>query len=181
MDAISVNSLPPVGLLGLFQVKTDGATPRPMKELQWTFDCTEYFVRGSEQIIKGDAVAVANAVGVTLLTVGGIAMAPPNGKAWLLTGLTGVCVTTVTDYRRGRIVAFEGQSAANTYIALTDETASKAGAAAAGVGAALAAMRAQDRPVLIRPGNQLAWITLETIGAGAVTVTPTARLIEFPY
>jgi len=167
---IDPNSLPPAGLLGLFQIKSAGSTPRPMNGLQFTFEASDFYLRAIEQVRNvTNTFSVLGGVG---LSAAGLATVP-QGKMWLITALKASAVAGAAELARfklalipisGQVLVF-GSSATTS---LTDAAA--AGAAAVGL----------DRPMLIGPGYQMGIYVERVTTAASITINTDFRFIEFP-
>lgn len=166
----SFNSLPPVGLMGLFQIKSDGRTPRPWDTLQFTFDTGQFFARATEQVQFG-AVSAAAAVG--------IAAAPyftvPANKGWLLTGCSLSVVTTALQYYRGKVFS---QFTSLLQAELLPELVSDLQGALA-VNDARVATPGWN-PILLAPSTNIVGYH-EKLTAGPINVFCSVRYVEFPW
>jgi len=165
------NSLPPVGLLGLFQIKSAGATPRPTLDLQFSFAAEDFYYRAIEQVRT--LQNTYNAVGGLGLSSVAANDTVPQGKLWLVTGLNTRVVTGAAELTRLKLalIPIPGQVlciGASGTSSLTD-------AAAAGVAAV-----SLDKPILIGPGYRLGAMVERVTTAGSLTMNSDVRFIEFP-
>lgn len=176
----SPNSLPPVGLLGLFGIKSQGATPKPLDGLQFGFDVQQFYTRGQEAVARYTAAPAA--VGITILTdtVTAQSLIVPQGKAWLVTGASGRVTTTALQCFRGVIVGSSVSVGGNVEIAeLTTEMRSSQ-TDATGVAYASSAWPFGAQGLLFGPGSGFHVVT-RFLTAGPVTVSGGIRYYEFPY
>jgi hypothetical protein len=165
------NSLPPVGLLGLFQIKSAGATPRPMLDLQFNFAADEFYFRAIEQV---------RTLQNTFAAVGGIGLSSvaandtvPQGKLWMITGINIRAVTLVAEIARFKLalIPIPGQVLAlgmSGTSSLTD---------AAGIGVAAVGI---EKPILVGPGYRIGAMVEKVTTAGSITLNTDMRFIEFP-
>jgi len=166
----SLNSLPPVGLMGLFQIKSDGRTPRPTDALQFQYDATQFYNRAVEQntFVSGVAIAAQGLTATDFFSV-------PLGRGWLVTGMNITATTTGVQYIRGVLCA--------SYFGLltqpmTEELVSDL------LGDALAANNTiafqRGGPILLAPDTKMRFYCHRLI-AGPININASLRYIEFPW
>jgi len=168
----SFNSLPPVGLMGLFQIKSDGRTPRPLDSLQFTFNADQFYLRSQEQVAFNSTVQIsAQGLGATdLFTV-------PTGKGWLLTQCGISATTTVAQYVRAKGVAFWDTATRP----VTDELVSDLSPGALAVNNAGASGFADKLPLLMPPSSTLRYQCTRLIAGPIVACSMTVRYVEIPW
>ena len=155
--------------MGLFQIKSDGRTPRPLDSLQFTFDALQYFTRPQEQspFLGGQAAPVGSSA--TLFTV-------PAGKGWLVTGASILSVTSAAQYYRGRLVAQLNLNSFTQYSITEEAYSSILGVVA--VGSAQANMPV-GQALLLPPASAIVIWTAQNLGAAVCNVG--IRYVEFPW
>ena len=173
----SINSLPPVGLAGLFQMKSSGYVPEPNSNgLQFVFDASEFYYRGIETYLQGTATTTVLGLSGVVDNTTGNQWSVPNGTGWIVTGCVATMVAAVTDYRRVRINC--GPPGVSAVVAVTEEfNTNPLTVAAVGRGKGTLAW---GRPILVPPGYAFNCDTLQVIGA-AVACAVNLRLYQFPW
>jgi hypothetical protein len=175
------NAFPPVGLLGLFGIKSDGTTPRPGDILQYEFRAEQFWTRAQERIaFATQSITGINASFNLIDSTTGAQLLVPQGKAWYVTGLTCYVVCAVTDYQRG-VVVVSGPNAANQLPdALTPVFASNDTSAVIARANTVAFGSMQGEARLLPPGSNIAFLSTDFVGAARIC-SCTIRYVEVPY
>jgi len=175
-----VNSLPPSGLLGLFQIKTNGRPPRPLDSLQYTFAADQFYLQALEGGVQS-AVTPNSANVWNSLTSGAANFQVPSGKGWLVLGVSGVINSIATGYWRGAI--YVGRRFGSTFqpaLQLTDEMYTNQTWGTIAVGSMARAMTRPD-PILLGPGDEIGAWPSQVVGTGLIAATWNLRFVEFPW
>jgi hypothetical protein len=182
VDFEDSNSQPPIGLLGLFQIKSAGVPPRPLNSLQFTFDATDFYLRQTEQVALGLSTNSVTPNATDFTPVGASpALTVPQGQGWLLTGgFATMFNTTAAQFEKTIIgVTAPNNPAGGIYDLLCDPLVSNP-TGIAGVGND--AKPVYIRRLLLPPGTKIQVQALQRTGAAiSPSVSIGFRFIPVPW
>jgi hypothetical protein len=168
-----VNSLVPPGLLGLFQIKSTGRTPRPLDSVQFTFPVDEFYMRALETWATGAGNIVA--VGVIDALAGALDIVPA-GFGRIVTGISCRATTGAAEFVRFRIGIADPSNTFFAALECPEAVSNIAGAAGAGIAATGTLQK-----FLLSPGQRLKVFVENVTTAGSIAVTTQYRYLQFPW
>lgn len=166
-----INSLPSSGLLGLFQIKSDGASPKPNDLVQFTFSADQYYYRSIETTVAFSGISLAQGNNVlTGLTV-------PQARGWIITGFGIAGVTTAAQYIRGYALVLDANGRGVTKLSNDFNSSLQATLVVAQFSGHMAPLDV----VVASPGSSITAFC-QNVTAGPVTgVAGSVRYIDVPW
>ena len=180
-----VNSLPPVGLLGLFQIKNFGTPPIPLRDMRFTMEVSQFYTRQLETIRTNFTAGAESALGTRPFGGAANSFKVPQGKGWLVTKATSWWAFSATQAAAGYIAYNEvgvdnAGGAGSTLTPLGPEAISGASKGSVGFAGRFVATTYPNWPIVLKPGTLLYFVTTAFAGT-AQDPQDEIGYIEFPW